>query len=84
MKYEYQPHGVCSRLFTFDLADGKINDLQVLGGCNGNLKGIASLLKGMPIAEAIERLYGINCNNKGTSCPDQIAKALAAYQAQEH
>ncbi|MDD5791168.1 MAG: TIGR03905 family TSCPD domain-containing protein [Erysipelotrichaceae bacterium] len=84
MKYEYQPHGVCSRLFTFDLADGKINDLQVLGGCNGNLKGIASLLKGMPIAEAIERLSGINCNNKGTSCPDQIAKALAAYQAQEH
>lgn len=84
MKYEYQPHGVCSRLFTFDLADGKINDLQVLGGCNGNLKGIASLLKGMPIAEAIERLSGINCNNKGTSCPDQIAKALAAYHAQEH
>ena len=84
MKYEYQPHGVCSRLFTFDLADGKINDLQVLGGCNGNLKGIASLLKGMPIAEAIERLSGINCNNKGTSCPDQIAKALAAYRAQEH
>ena len=84
MKYEYQPHGVCSRLFSFDLADGKINDLQVLGGCNGNLKGIASLLKGMPIAEAIERLSGINCNNKGTSCPDQIAKALAAYQAQEH
>lgn len=84
MKYEYQPRGVCSKLFTFDLEDGKINDLHVLGGCNGNLKGIAALLKGMPIEEAIDRLSGIDCNHKGTSCPDQIAKALVAYQTKEH
>lgn len=81
MKYEYKPHGVCSRLFTFDIEDGKILSLSVLGGCSGNLQGISALVKGMNIDEAIERLSGIDCNGKGTSCPDQIAKALMAYKA---
>ena len=82
MKYEYQPHGVCSRLFTFDLADGKINDLQVLGGCNGNLKAIPALVKGMTVDEVEQRLRGIECGFRGTSCGDQLAIALReAYEA---
>ena len=72
----YTPRGVCSREMIIDYEDGKICNVQVIGGCNGNLKGIASLLKGMPIDEAIERLDGIKCGFKPTSCPDQIACAL--------
>ena len=75
-KFNYQPSGVCSRLFEFEVEDDKINNLNVIGGCHGNLQGISALLKGMPIDEAIEKLEGIRCHNKPTSCPDQIAKAL--------
>ena len=68
----YKPSGVCSRQFDIDYEDGKIVSLSVVGGCNGNLKGISALVKGMDINEAINRLEGIT----PTSCPDQIAKAL--------
>jgi len=56
--------------------DGIITEVKVVGGCSGNLKGLMSLLKGMKVTEAIEKLEGIDCGGKGTSCPDQISQAL--------
>lgn len=76
----YTPTGVCSRKMEIDYENGKIVNIDVLGGCNGNLKGIASLLKGMEIEEAIKRLEGLTCGMKTTSCPDQIAKALKSIK----
>ena len=74
---EYTNRGVCSRKTVVDLStDGTINDIQIIGGCNGNTSGIAKLLKGMNARDAIQRLKGINCNGRGTSCPDQVAFAL--------
>ena len=69
--------GVCSRKTVVELdADNTILNVSIVGGCNGNLQGIASLLKGMKAEDAIKRIEGINCNGRGTSCPDQVAKAL--------
>lgn len=76
MTYEYTPRGVCSRKMIIEVNDGILTDLKVIGGCNGNLQGISALVKGMKIDEVIRRLDGINCNMKGTSCPDQLAQAL--------
>ncbi len=76
MTYEYTPQGVCSRKMLIEVEDGVLTDLKVIGGCNGNLQGISALVKGMKIDEVIRRLDGINCNMKGTSCPDQLARAL--------
>ena len=72
----YKPSGVCSRQFDIDYEDGKVVSLIVIGGCNGNLQGISHLVEGMKIDEVIERLQGIKCGFKPTSCPDQIAQAL--------
>ncbi len=82
MKFSYQPRGVCSRRMEFEVEDGKVVSIEVIGGCDGNLKGIASLLRGMPVQEVIDRLEGIRCGGKPSSCPDQIARALKAWQAQ--
>lgn len=76
MIYEFTPRGVCSQKMIIDVEDGVVRDLQVLGGCNGNLKGISSLVKGMKVEDVIERLDGIRCGMKPTSCPDQLARAL--------
>ena len=76
MTYEFTPRGVCSHKLIIDVEDGVVRELQVLGGCNGNLKGISSLVKGMKIEDVIERLEGIRCGMKPTSCPDQLARAL--------
>ena len=74
---EYTNKGVCSRKTVIDLDDkGIIRDISIIGGCNGNTQGIMSLLKGMNARDAIEKMRGINCNGRGTSCPDQVAKAL--------
>lgn len=71
---EYQPQGVCSQLMRFVVDEnGNIQDSEIIGGCNGNLKGIRSLIQGMNIDTVIEKLKGISCNGKPTSCPDQIA-----------
>jgi uncharacterized protein (TIGR03905 family) len=67
---------------TVEAEDGVITGVQVLGGCDGNLKGIMSLLKGMDVEQAISRLEGIRCGGKGTSCPDQLAQALRQLQQQ--
>lgn len=76
MMIEYTPKGVCSRKMTIEVEDGKILSARVIGGCNGNLQGICSLLKGMDVTHAISRMEGLRCGPKNTSCPDQIAQAL--------
>lgn len=76
MRITYKPKGVCSRLMNIDVEDGVIQNLEVVGGCNGNLQGIAALVKGMKVEDAISRMEGIQCNMRPTSCPDQIAQAL--------
>ena len=79
--FEYTPQGVCSRKMIFDINDDDtIASLEVIGGCNGNLKGIAALVKGRTVDEVIKDLEGIQCGFKPTSCPDQIAHALKAYK----
>ena len=75
---QYTPKGVCSKGMEIDVEDGVIQAVRVLGGCNGNLQGIASLLRGMRVEDAIERLEGIRCGMKPTSCPDHLAQALKA------
>ena len=80
MKITYRPRGVCSRLMEIEVEDDKIASVNVVGGCDGNLKGIASLLRGMPVDEAIRRMEGIRCGGKATSCPDQLAIALSEYR----
>ena len=79
MIYKYQPKGVCSKEFIFDIEDNVIKDLKIIDGCEGNSSGISSLLKGMKIEEVITRLKGITCGRKNTSCPDQISKALEKF-----
>ncbi len=76
MTVTYVPKGVCSRLMTVEAEDGIIKKVDVVGGCNGNLQGITRLVEGMSVEEAISRLEGIDCGGKGTSCPDQLTKAL--------
>ena len=76
MTVEYKPRGVCSRAMKVTVEDGIVRDVEVVGGCNGNLKGIMSLVKGMKAADVVERLEGIRCGMKPTSCPDQLAQAI--------
>ena len=76
----YRPQGVCSRAYHIVASDGVIDSIDIVGGCDGNLKGIASLLRGMKIEDAIERMSGVTCDSKPTSCPDQIARALRQLQ----
>ena len=76
MQYTYQTSGTCSREIIFEIIDGKLRNVQYIGGCNGNLKGIGALIEGMDAQEAIARLEGITCGPKSTSCPDQLARAI--------
>jgi len=80
--YTYRPKGVCSQQMNITVEDGRVQKLEVLGGCDGNLKGIGSLIAGMPVDEVISRLEGIRCGYKETSCPDQLAKALKQMKAE--
>lgn len=77
MQYTYKPSGVCSRKISFDIEDGKVMNVRFTGGCSGNTQGLAALAEGMTTEEIISRLSGIRCGFKGTSCPDQLAKAVA-------
>ena len=72
----YRPQGVCSRAYHIVASDGVIDSIDIVGGCDGNLKGIRQLLRGMKAEDAIARMKGVRCGNKQTSCPDQIACAL--------
>ena len=76
MQYEYKTHGTCSQRIFFEIEDGKVQNVQFLGGCNGNLKGICRLVKGMKAEDVIDRMEGTLCGFRNTSCPDQIAKNL--------
>lgn len=76
MQYEYKTKGTCSQRILFEIEDNKLKNVQYIGGCNGNLKGISSLVEGMEVNEVIARLEGTTCGMKDTSCPDQLARAL--------
>ena len=83
MHYTLYPKGVCSTQIDLDVTDGKIHNLSYTGGCNGNTQGVSRLIEGMDAKEAIKRLEGIRCGMRPTSCPDQLARALEAYKAEE-
>lgn len=77
-QFTFRPQGVCSQLIEIETEGNIIQDVRFTGGCNGNLQGISALLKGMTVENAIDRLSGIHCGFKDTSCPDQLSKALKA------
>ena len=77
----YRPRGVCSQAMEIDVEDGVVLAFRSTGGCNGNLKGVGQLVRGMKIEDVIQRLEGTTCGFKATSCPDQIARALKEYQS---
>ena len=82
-KYTFTPKGVCSRQIAFEIENGIVKNCHFTGGCNGNTQGIASLVDGMNVDEVIKRLKGLDCNGKGTSCPDQRATALELAKNEE-
>ena len=77
----YKTRGVCSREIRFEIEDNKIKTVQFIGGCSGNTQGVSRLIEGMDVDEAIRRTDGIDCGGRGTSCPDQLARALKEYKA---
>ena len=81
--YTYRPKGDCSQQMEISIEDDRIVNLNVIGGCSGNLQGISKLVVGMPVDEVIARLEGIRCGWKDTSCPDQLSKALKAMKAEQ-
>ncbi|MBR4949307.1 MAG: TIGR03905 family TSCPD domain-containing protein [Clostridia bacterium] len=74
--YSYKTKGVCSRQIDFEIEDGKLKNVKFYGGCNGNTQGLSKLVEGMDAKEVVERLKGTNCSMRGTSCPDQLARAV--------
>lgn len=82
MVYSYEPKGVCSMKMNIEVEENIIKSVEIVGGCAGNTQGVAALVAGMHIDEAIKRLKGIDCRGRGTSCPDQLAIALE--QIKEH
>ena len=79
MEIKFQPQGVCSKQIVFDVEDGIVNNVKFIGGCSGNTQGVGALAKEMQVNEVIERLQGIRCGARPTSCPDQLAKALVKH-----
>lgn len=75
-RYQYMTEGTCSRAIEIEMQGGKVADVRFYGGCNGNLQGIAALVKGMTPEQVIEKLEGIKCGAKDTSCPDQLSRAM--------
>lgn len=78
-KFRYYPKGTCSREMNFTIEDNRIKDVEIIGGCAGNLLGISNIIKNKTLSEVIEAFEGVPCGKKGTSCPDQIACALKKY-----
>ncbi|MDE7367573.1 MAG: TIGR03905 family TSCPD domain-containing protein [Lachnospiraceae bacterium] len=78
----YKTQGVCSSQISFEIVDNKVHEVKFTGGCNGNTQGVAALIEGMDVNEAIKRMEGIRCGFRPTSCPDQLAKALKAAIAE--
>ena len=84
MRYEFKTKGTCSQKVIFDLDDDIVSNVEVIGGCTGNLNGICSLIDGLTVQEIYDKLAGIRCQSKATSCPDQIAQAvMMAYKKAE-
>ena len=84
MTYEFYPRGVCSRKMVFDIENGVVKDLEVVGGCNGNLKAISKLVDGMTVEQIEEKLKGNLCGKRPTSCADQLAIAVReAYEKEQ-
>ncbi len=83
MKFTYKTNGVCSRSIDIEIEDNIIKNVLFFGGCNGNLKGIGELTRGMNIDDVIERLEDIKCGLKNTSCPAQLAEALKKYKNEQ-
>ena len=79
--FKYTTRGTCSREIAFDIEDNKVKNVKFVFGCMGNTQGVARLVEGMDVDEAIARLEGIDCNGRGTSCPDQLARALKEAKA---
>lgn len=84
MEYKYIPEGVCSMQMIFEIENNIIKKLKIVGGCPGNTVGVSKLVEGRNIDEVIEMLKGIPCGIKGTSCPDQVARALEEYKKEMH
>ncbi|MBQ7597654.1 MAG: TIGR03905 family TSCPD domain-containing protein [Clostridia bacterium] len=82
MQFQYQTRGTCARGITFELEDGKVKNVRFEGGCSGNTQGVARLVEGLTVEQVQEKLAGIRCGFKSTSCPDQLAKAVAAAAKQ--
>ena len=76
---QYQPKGVCCKMMQIRIKDDVVQDVEFVGGCNGNLSGIGILIKGMHINEIIPKLSGLPCGSRPTSCPDQLTKGIEAY-----
>jgi uncharacterized protein (TIGR03905 family) len=83
MKYSYAPTGVCASLIEFELEDGLVKNIAFTDGCDGNAKGLGRLAEGLPATTLIEKLSGVDCSGRGTSCPDQLTVALRAALARE-
>lgn len=82
MKYTYYPQGTCSQVIEFEIVDGIIHHVQFYGGCSGNTQGVGRLVEGMKADEVVQRLEGIRCGYKSTSCPDQLAKGIRQASSQ--
>lgn len=80
LMYSYKTSGICSSTINIEIEDNIIKNVEFIGGCAGNLLGIGSLVKGLSVDEVISKLQGIDCRGKGTSCPDQLSKALTAWK----
>ena len=81
MIHTYKTHGTCSREIQFEVNDGIVSKVKFIGGCNGNLQGIGQLVEGMKVEDVISKLKSIDCGGRGTSCPDQLARALETVVA---
>jgi uncharacterized protein (TIGR03905 family) len=81
---KFQTNGVCAHSINFEVIDNKVTNVRFEGGCSGNTQGVAALVEGMDIDEAIKRMDGIRCGFKSTSCPDQLATALKKYKAENN
>lgn len=79
MEIKFQPHGVCTKQIIIDVDNGIVNKIKFVGGCSGNTQGVGALAKGMKVSDVIERLQGIRCGVRKTSCPDQLTKALVKH-----
>lgn len=82
--FSYKTNGVCASTINLDIVDNVIQSIEFVGGCNGNLQGIGHLVKGMKVDDVIEKLNGIHCGKRSTSCPDQLSLALLAWKEENN